>query len=60
MCVLAALVGAFLAIGAGGSAAGPRARPCVSGASSIGPVTIVQGRIVGGDATPHASGCVPR
>jgi hypothetical protein len=58
--VLAAIIGALLALGAGGSAAGPRARPCVGGASSIGPVTIVDGRIVGGDATPHTSGCVTR
>jgi len=58
--VLAALVGALVALGAGGSAAGPRDRPCLAGASSIGPATIVDGRVVDGDATPHTSGCVSR
>jgi hypothetical protein len=32
---------------------------CTHGVSSIGPVLIKDGKIVGGDTTPHTEACLP-
>ena len=32
---------------------------CTHGASSIGPVTIVNGKVVGGSTVPHTQACLP-
>jgi len=36
--------------------AGPR---CTHGMSSVGPVFLKDGKIVGGDTTPHTEACLP-
>ena len=35
------------------------ARPCTHGVSSIGPVEIVDGKVVGGSTIPHTEACLP-
>jgi hypothetical protein len=32
---------------------------CTHGVSSIGPVLIENGKVVGGDTTPHTEACLP-
>jgi hypothetical protein len=32
--------------------------PCTHGASSIGPVTLVDGMVVGGSTVPHTEACL--
>jgi len=32
---------------------------CTHGASSVGPVFVRDGKVVGGDTTPHAEACLP-
>jgi hypothetical protein len=32
---------------------------CTHGASSIGPVTIANGKVVGGSTVPHTQACLP-
>jgi hypothetical protein len=32
---------------------------CTHGVSSIGPVFIKNGKVVGGDSTPHTEACLP-
>jgi hypothetical protein len=32
---------------------------CTHGVSSVGPVTIVNGRVVGGSTIPHTQACLP-
>jgi len=32
---------------------------CTHGVSSIGPVTIVHGKVVGGSTVPHTEACLP-
>ena len=34
-------------------------QPCTHGVSSIGPVYIENGKVVGGDTTPHTEACLP-
>jgi hypothetical protein len=36
----------------------PRAQRCTHGSSSIGPVEIVDGRVVGGSLTPQTEACL--
>ena len=50
---LAALISSV----AGSSA--ERTRPCTHGASSIGPVFLDHGHVVGGSTTPHTEACLP-
>lgn len=40
-------------------AAASRHRNCTHGLSSIGPVTFVDGKVVGGSAAPHTEACLP-
>jgi hypothetical protein len=37
----------------------PKPVHCTHGVSSLGPVEIVNGKIVGGSATPHTEACMP-
>jgi hypothetical protein len=56
------LVAAFFVFVASSSADGDglHAKPaCTHGLSSIGPVSIHGGRVVGGDTTPHTEACLP-
>jgi hypothetical protein len=39
-------------------AGGEKSR-CTHGASSIGPVTLVNGKVVGGSTVPHTQACLP-
>jgi hypothetical protein len=39
--------------------AGRAAPRCTHGASSIGPVYLRDGKVVGGDTTPHTEACLP-
>jgi hypothetical protein len=39
--------------------AGDAKPSCTHGASSIGPVTIVNGKVVGGSTVPHTQPCLP-
>jgi hypothetical protein len=32
--------------------------PCTHGVSSVGPVTLVKGKIVGGSTVPHTEACL--
>jgi hypothetical protein len=49
-----------VAVGFGVAAAGRNPTPrCTHGLSSIGPVEIQNGRIVGGDQVPHTEACLP-
>jgi hypothetical protein len=51
-----------VAVAAGIAVASVRAsaKPaCTHGASSIGPVTIVNGKVVGGSTVPHTQACLP-
>jgi hypothetical protein len=52
-----------VAVGAGIAVASVRAGdakpPCTHGASSVGPVTIVKGKVVGGSTVPHTQACLP-
>jgi hypothetical protein len=50
------LVGIYLVLAVAPSRAGTH---CTHGASSIGPVFVRDGRIVGGDTTPHTEACLP-
>ena len=53
--VLAAVV-VFGLVAAGSGRANQR---CTHGVSSIGPVIIENGKVVGGDTTPHTDACLP-
>jgi pyrimidine deaminase RibD-like protein len=55
--LIAALALVFVfAVAAGHSRAD---QTCTHGASSIGPVVMRDGKIVGGDTTPHTESCLP-
>jgi hypothetical protein len=41
-----------------GTAAPKPQPPCTHGVSSIGPVTLVDGKIVGGSTVPHTEACL--
>ena len=49
----------LVATARGGTVRPAEAHPCTHGASSIGPVEIVDGKIVGGSAAPHTEACLP-
>jgi hypothetical protein len=57
---LALLVATFV-LSASASSARPAAggSSCTGGASSIGPVYVRGGKVVGGDTTPHTERCLP-
>jgi hypothetical protein len=56
--VLVALVAAGVAA-VSVHAAAVRHRNCTHGLSSIGPVSFVDGRVVGGSVAPHTEACLP-
>ena len=59
--VVAVLSVVLLAGGIGASAKNPPAkgRHCTHGVSSIGPVTVENGKIVGGSTVPDTQACLP-
>jgi hypothetical protein len=56
---LAVALAAMMAVGLVAAASGRDDRRCTHGASSIGPVILRNGRVVGGDTTPHTEACLP-
>lgn len=56
---LATVVSVLLVIGLAAAAPGNAHERCTHGVSSIGPVLIDNGRVVGGDTTPHTEACLP-
>jgi hypothetical protein len=55
----ATALSAFLVIGLAAPPPGHARQRCTHGVSSIGPVTIEHGKIVGGDTTPQTEACLP-
>ena len=60
----ALLVGLAIAVsvlvaGLAAAAPGNPHRHCSHGLSSIGPVVIKDGKVVGGDTVPHTEACLP-
>jgi len=56
------VAGALLLLAAGSCVALARATggaSCTHGASSLGPVILLDGKLVGGDLTPHTDVCLP-
>jgi hypothetical protein len=45
--------------GLGAAGSGRAAPRCTHGVSSIGPVYFRDGKVVGGDTTPHTEACLP-
>jgi hypothetical protein len=55
---IAAAIATALVLGVAAAAGGDATRRCTHGLSSIGPVRIESGQIVGGDSTPHTEACL--
>ena len=56
---LAIALSVLVAIGLVAAVPGQAHQRCTRGVSSIGPVFIENGRVVGGDTTPHTEACLP-
>ena len=56
---LAIAVSVLIVIGLAAAAAGSARQRCTHGVSSIGPVFLENGRVVGGDTTPRTEACLP-
>ena len=56
---LAIAVSVLLVIGLAAAVRGDARQGCTHGVSSIGPVLIKDGKVVGGDTTPHTEACLP-
>jgi hypothetical protein len=56
---LAIAVSVLIVIGLAAAAPGSARQRCTHGVSSIGPVYIENGKVVGGDTTPHTEACLP-
>jgi pyrimidine deaminase RibD-like protein len=54
--VSVAVAGLYLTAAVARGQAGAR---CTHGVSSVGPVFLRDGKIVGGDTTPHTEACLP-
>ena len=46
-------------VGAARGSGNPKPVHCTHGVSSLGPVQIANGKIVGGSATPYTEACLP-
>ena len=58
--IVAGLLLVLVVVGAAkGNGTPERTHACTHGVSSIGPVEIEGGKIVGGSATPHTEACLP-
>jgi len=49
----------LVVIGLAAAVRGDARQGCTHGLSSIGPVLIKDGKVVGGDTTPHTEACLP-
>jgi hypothetical protein len=58
LAVLAAVLCVLVAIGVAAAAPGKAHPRCTYGVSSIGPVIVKDGKVVGGDTTPHTEACL--
>jgi hypothetical protein len=56
--IATALVSLVLVGSAPGGGTHERHRQCTHGLSSIGPIVIVNGKVVSGPATPHTQACL--
>ena len=56
---LAIAVSILVVIGLAAAVPGSARQPCTHGVSSIGPVFLKDGKVVGGDTTPHTEACLP-
>jgi hypothetical protein len=56
---LAIAVSVVVLLGLVAARAGRAHQRCTHGVSSIGPVFIKDGKVVGGDTTPHTEACLP-
>jgi H+/gluconate symporter-like permease len=57
--VAAALIALILAVAVTGMARSKTKPACTHGVSSIGPITLINGKIVGGSTVPHTEACLP-
>ena len=56
---IAAVLLVLVVVGAARGDVPHRVRGCTHGVSSIGPVAVVDGKVVGGSARPHTQACLP-
>jgi hypothetical protein len=56
---LAIVLSAVLVVGLVAASPGRARQRCTHGVSSVGPVYINDGKIVGGDTTPDTQACLP-
>jgi len=56
---LAVALAAVVVFGLVAAGSGRANQRCTHGVSSIGPVIIENGKVVGGDTTPHTDACLP-
>jgi bacteriorhodopsin len=57
--IVVALLLVLMVVGAArGNDQAPRTHRCTHGVSSIGPVQIANGKIIGGSTTPHTEACL--
>jgi hypothetical protein len=54
-----AIAVSVLVVGLAAAAPGSPRQHCTHGLSSIGPVVIKDGKVVGGDTIPHTEACLP-
>jgi len=59
MAALAIVLSALIVVGLAAAGPGRAHRRCTHGVSSVGPVFIKGGKIVGGDTTPDTQACLP-
>jgi hypothetical protein len=57
--VLAIALSVLVVIGLVAAVPGQAHQRCTHGVSSIGPVFLENGKVVGGDTTPHTEACLP-
>jgi hypothetical protein len=58
--IVAGLLLVLVVVGAANGNGEPkRTHACTHGVSSIGPVEISDGKVVGGSTTPHTEACLP-
>jgi hypothetical protein len=56
---LAVALSVLVVIGLAAAAPGHARQRCTHGVSSVGPVFIENGKVVGGDTTPDTEACLP-
>jgi len=56
---LAVAVSVVVVVALAAAGHGKARQRCTHGVSSIGPVYIENGKVVGGDTTPHTDACLP-